>query len=93
MRLCRLLEPSDHPQRRRLPAAGGSQEREELPTRDREVDVIHRDDLAEALGQVEEFDLAAGHRLELEDGEILPRPFGTPLLSSEDPPRHEREDE
>jgi hypothetical protein len=32
------LEPSDHPQRRRLAAPGGTEQREELARLDREVD-------------------------------------------------------
>jgi hypothetical protein len=47
----RLLEPGDHPQRRRLAAAGGAEQHHELAMRDREVERIHRRDGAVALGE------------------------------------------
>ena len=46
------LEPRDHPQRRRLAAAGWPQEHEELAVRDCERRLAHRDEIAEALLQV-----------------------------------------
>src|SRR5690606_7997979 len=36
----RKVEPGDHPQRRRLPAAAGPQQGEELPVSDRQIDVV-----------------------------------------------------
>ena len=39
-----LLEPGDHPQQRRLAAAGGADEDEELAVGDVEVHVADRDD-------------------------------------------------
>jgi len=41
----RELEAGDHPQRRRLPAAGGTEEREELAVLDVEVERVDRHDL------------------------------------------------
>ena len=45
----RLLEAADHPQGRRLAAAGGAEQREELPRLDRERDVVDGGDVVEAL--------------------------------------------
>ena len=45
----RLLEPGDHPQRGRLAAAGRAEQREERPGRDRQGQVVDRDEGAEAL--------------------------------------------
>ena len=36
-----ILQTRHHPQERRLPAAGGPDEHDELPVRDREADVVH----------------------------------------------------
>jgi hypothetical protein len=47
--LARLLESGDHAQRRRLAAARGAEQGEELAAGDREVHVAHRGVLAEAL--------------------------------------------
>ncbi len=57
----RLLEAADHPQRRRLAAARGPEQREELAVLDLEVDVVDRDDVAEAFGDVDETDIDFGH--------------------------------
>ena len=54
----RLLEAGHHPQRRRLAAAGRAEQGEERPRRDREREVVHRDERAELLG----------HALDLERG-------------------------
>jgi hypothetical protein len=53
------LEAGDEAQRRRLARAGRAEQREELPARDVERDRIHRDDVAEAAGQVDEADVDA----------------------------------
>ena len=53
----RELEAADHPQRRRLAAAGRPEEREELPGGDVDGHAVDRPDLAEALLQVDEADL------------------------------------
>ena len=45
----RLLEAGDHPQRRRLAAAGRAEQGEELALRDLEVELAHRDEVAELL--------------------------------------------
>ena len=45
----RLVEARDHPQRRRLAAAGRAEQGEELARVHREVDVVDRDELPEAL--------------------------------------------
>ena len=45
----RLLEAADHPQRRRLAAAGGPEKREERAALDVEAEVVDRDDVVEAL--------------------------------------------
>ena len=56
-----LLEPGDHAQQRRLPAAGGPDESDELAVRDLERDVVEGDDIAgEDLGDVLEDDLGHG---------------------------------
>src|SRR5436309_10761198 len=57
----RLLEAVDHTQSVRLPAAGTPEEREELTTRDVEIDTVHRGHLGELLGQLAQFDFAACH--------------------------------
>ena len=54
----RALEAGDHPQRRRLPAAGRAEQREELARRHVEVDAVDRDVVAELLAQLLEPDLA-----------------------------------
>src|SRR3954469_25555239 len=56
-----LLEAGDHSQSGRLPAAGRPEEREELTTRDVEIDAVHRGHLGELLGQLAQFDFAACH--------------------------------
>src|SRR5438045_3125294 len=45
----RLLEAADHPQRRRLAAAGGSEKREEAARLDLEAEIVDRDDVLEPL--------------------------------------------
>ncbi len=56
-----LLEPGECAEQRRLPAAGGADERDELPVLDAQRHVVERDDVAgEHLGHVLEFDLAHG---------------------------------
>ena len=47
----RLLEPGDHPQRRRLAGAARPQQREELPPRDLQVNSRNRHHLAVVLGE------------------------------------------
>ena len=54
--LGRILEPRDHPERGRLPAARRPEQHEELVVLDLEVEVAHRDDVAEALRDVVEHD-------------------------------------
>ena len=55
-----LLEPGDHPQRRRLAAARRADEHDELALGDLEVEVTDRDHIAAVdLGKVDELDL--GH--------------------------------
>jgi hypothetical protein len=58
--LGRLLESGDHPQRRRLAAAGRSQHREELAARHLQVDAGNGGHVAEALDQIDQGDFA-GH--------------------------------
>jgi hypothetical protein len=50
----------DDPQRRRLAAAAGAQEGEELARRHDEVDVVDRGDVAEALDDVAQLDVGGG---------------------------------
>ena len=45
----RLLEPADHPERRRLAAARRAEQRVEAPVLDLERDVVDRNDVVEAL--------------------------------------------
>ena len=56
----RELEAADHPQRRRLAAAGRAEQREELAGRHVERDVVHGTDVAEPLLEAVEADLG-GH--------------------------------
>src|SRR5207244_1214266 len=58
--LRRLLEAPDHPQRRRLAAAGRSEQREEAPALDVEAQPVDRDDIVEALRDVDEPDVGRG---------------------------------
>jgi hypothetical protein len=58
----RLLEAADHPKGRRLPAPGRAQKREEGAPRDRERDVVDRDDVCEPLGHALEPDVGVGGR-------------------------------
>src|SRR5205085_3200986 len=62
------LEPRDQPQRSRLPGARGTEEREELAPRDREVDAVDRDDVAIGLADLDEPDVGRGLRLDLGHG-------------------------
>ena len=57
----RLLEPGYQPERGRLTAAGGPEQREELAARYRQVDVVDRGAVPEMLGQSRELDTASGH--------------------------------
>jgi len=41
-----VLEPGDHPQQRRLAAAGGPDQHHELAVADRQADVVHGGDVA-----------------------------------------------
>jgi hypothetical protein len=52
------LEPGDHPQRRRLAAARGPEQRDQLALRDAERHVVDGGDAAVALGHVLEHDAA-----------------------------------
>jgi hypothetical protein len=45
-----ILEAPDHAERRRLAAPGGAEEGEEAAALERERNVVHRDDVVEALG-------------------------------------------
>jgi hypothetical protein len=54
--VARLLEPRDHPQRRRLAAATRAEEREELARSEVERERAHRLEVAEALGDAFEPD-------------------------------------
>ena len=54
----RPLEAGDHPQGRRLAAAGRADHREELPGGHLQVDAVDRGDLAELLRQLLELDLS-----------------------------------
>ena len=56
------VEPADHPQGRRLAAAGRAEEREELAGADRERDVVDRDHVAEPLREVCKANLGRGFR-------------------------------
>ena len=58
--VARLLEAADHAERRRLPAARGTEEREEAPARHLEREVVDRDDLVEALRDALEADVRCG---------------------------------
>ena len=55
-----MLEAGDHPQGRRLAAAGRPEERDELAALGGQVEVLHRDDVAEAL--LDAAQLEEGHR-------------------------------
>ncbi len=61
--LARLLEPADHAQRRRLPASGGAEQREEGPSWNLERDPVHGDGVVEALDDVLEPDVGSGRHL------------------------------
>jgi hypothetical protein len=59
----RTLESGDQPQRRRLPRSGRSEHREELPTPDLEIDVVHRGEVPEPLREADQTDVrSAGLR-------------------------------
>src|SRR5206468_8148586 len=55
--LGRLLEPADHPERRRLPATGRAEQREEAAALDTEAEIVDRDDVVEPLGDVDQPDV------------------------------------
>ena len=62
----RRLEPRDHPQRRRLAAARGAEQREERALRDRQVEGVDGGELTERLGQPDELEVPGpvlGHQL------------------------------
>jgi hypothetical protein len=50
------------PQRGRLAAAGGAEQREELAPRHLQVDAVHGGDVLEPLDQPDQPDLASAHR-------------------------------
>jgi hypothetical protein len=54
--LVRVLEAGDDPQQRRLAAAAGTEQRRELAGGDGEVDVVERDEIAEALRHARDLD-------------------------------------
>ena len=60
--LRRLLEARDHPEGRRLAAAGRAQQAGEGPRRDLEVHPVDRDDGAEALRDLDQLDVRDGGR-------------------------------
>ena len=60
--LGRLLEAGDHAQGRRLAAARGAQQREELARRHVQIDPVHGVHIAEALDEIDQLDFAAAHR-------------------------------
>ena len=62
-----LLEPGDHPQRRRLAAARRAEQREELAAADLEVEVVDGHEVAEALRDARQGD-AGSTRLHLYAG-------------------------
>ncbi len=45
-------KPGDHPQRRRLAAAAGAEQREELPLGELEVELANGDDVVEVLADL-----------------------------------------
>ena len=57
------LEPGQHPQDRRLAAAGGAEQRHQGSRADGERDVVDGDDVAVALGHLPEFDRCGFHLL------------------------------
>jgi hypothetical protein len=61
--LGRLVEAGDHPQRRRLAAAGRAEQREELAGLHLEVDVIDRDEVAVSLRHAAQDDVWRGPHL------------------------------
>ena len=61
----RQLQPGDHPERRRLAAAGRAEHDEELAVRDGEGRILHRDEFGELLSEVLDADL--GHRASLRE--------------------------
>ena len=58
-----LLEPADHPKRRRLATPGGAEEAEELPLLDLQGEVVDRRDIPESLGHPVETDVDVSHAL------------------------------
>src|SRR5207248_2159230 len=56
----RLLEPADHPQRRRLAAPGRAEQGEEVPVVDLERDVVDCHDVVESLRQALEANVEHG---------------------------------
>ena len=60
--LARLLEPADHAQRRRLATAGGAEQREEAAAVDLERELVHGDNVVEALRHAVEPDVGVDGR-------------------------------
>jgi hypothetical protein len=65
----RQLEPGDHPQRRRLAAARGPEQAEELAIRDGKTGIANCDEIAERL--VQSLDPELGHRAPPQSGNLL----------------------
>ena len=91
-------KPADHPERRRLAAAGRSEQAEELAVAHLEVDVIDGDRVAELLDHIDEPDVDLSHsrvlpRSGAQPGELgslqgrLPRPCATSSVSPDGGPR------
>src|SRR5579884_2683175 len=75
----RLLEASDHAQRRRLAAAGGAEERGEAAPLDVERERVDCDDVVEALRQLDQADVDVGRSV-ADDG-LFGRHDGHPSRS------------
>ena len=67
----RVLEAADHPQRRRLAAARGAEQREEVAALDRERELVDGGHLAEALGDILEMDVGLAALQRLERGAVV----------------------
>src|SRR5438876_32365 len=72
-----LLEAREHSERRRLAAARGSNQDEKLGIADRQVEVVHRNEVAEPLG-----DVVAGYGSHLAASMSQPGPAGTSPVSA-----------
>ena len=62
------LEPGQHAQKRGLAAAGRAQQRKKLAPMDGQIDLFHRDEIAEPLGDALEADQR--HRLGIGPGSV-----------------------